>query len=623
MCGISGIVNTASTQERLLGFVRCMGSYLHHRGPDAWGEWSTENVALGHNRLSILDLEGGAQPMRCSSGRHVIVFNGEIYNFREIRKEILAAGGQLLTDHSDTEAIVAGYDLWGEGIFQRLDGMFACAIWTVDSRRLVLARDRLGIKPVYFCQTGEGGFAFASEPKALVGARLIEPRLDAARLPEYFLFRAPLHPGTMFTGMQALEPGHLVRFDAAKGQITSGAFTSQRERDPQRQQADADEIHRVLDQAVRSHLVADVEVGVFLSGGVDSSLVLSMAAQHQRINAFNVSTGGADDELEFAQQVATHVGAKLHSRRISPDQMLAAFDDWGYFNDDPVADPSALALMMLAEDVHERGLKVMLSGEGADELFGGYRSYQRFLVSRTLTSLLGKRAAMLGRLGDSQLLEYLQHPDIPFQGTAHLTTRSMRQSLLGTGGEERLQSLLRGSRTAAGPLRQALLVDQQHRLPSDLLMRTDRATMAWSVEARVPLLANGVLAASQQLRDRDLCTMLPPRGKPLLKRLAARRVPPGVVYRKKIGFDLPLREWLTSDFKPRLDDMLTERMLAGIDYEVIKHWRSELGAGSPRLAGVLWAWLVLETWYRKWIVGSTPPRFAVAHTPSDREGARA
>ena len=165
MCGISGIASPGLLREQLLDTIRRMGRYLHHRGPDAWGEWVSEGVALGHNRLSILDLAGGVQPMPCASGEHVIVFNGEIYNFRALRAEIAAAGGVLRTDHSDTEAIVEGYRLWGEAVFPRLDGMFACAIWTPAKRRLLLARDRLGIKPAYFCRIAAGGLAFASEPK--------------------------------------------------------------------------------------------------------------------------------------------------------------------------------------------------------------------------------------------------------------------------------------------------------------------------------------------------------------------------------------------------------------------------------------------------------------------------
>jgi asparagine synthase (glutamine-hydrolysing) len=289
--------------------------------------------------------------------------------------------------------------------------------------------------------------------------------------------------------------------------------------------------------------------------------------------------------------------------------MIESFDDWAYFNDDPVADPSALALMLLAEDVHAHGLKVMLSGEGADELFGGYRSYLRYLGARALTGVVGSLPGCVNRAGDLQLREYLADAEGPFWGTAHLTTGAMRRQLLGEDSDE----LARRVRAAGGdlrPLRHAMLVDQRLRLPSDLLMRTDRATMAWSIEARVPMLANEVLAISWQLGDPDLCRLVPPANKALLKRVAAKLVPPEVVYRRKVGFDLPLQQWLTRDFKSALDEMLRERRIEWLDYATVAQWQAALHGGVSRLAGVLWAWLVLETWYRRWIETVAPPRAA-------------
>jgi asparagine synthase (glutamine-hydrolysing) len=613
MCGISGIVDPQRAAPAMQASLRLMGRYLHHRGPDGWGEWFGEGVALGHNRLAILDLAGGVQPMECHRAEHVIVFNGEIYNFRALRREIVAAGGVLRTDHSDTEAIVEGYRLWGQDIFRRLDGMFACAIWTPATRRLVLARDRVGIKPAYFCRTQGGGLAFASEPKALVGAGLVTPRLNLSALAQYFVFRAPLHPDSLFEGVQSVAPGTLVTFIVETGELLTRPFvdvlpdTSYPARN-----ADEASVQAALEAAVASHLVADVEVGVFLSGGVDSSLVAALASRQQRIRAFNLSTNGPLDEFEFATKVARHLGLDLHSRRVTPEHMLESFDLWAYFNDDPVADPSALALLLLAEDVRAHGLKVMLSGEGADELFGGYRAYQRYVGARMVTDVVGSIPSMFNRAGDAQLREYLAEADGPYWGTAHVTTAEMRRQLLGGVSDDAVaRAKSAGHGSARDHLRHAMLVDQRLRLPSDVLMRTDRATMAWSIEARVPMLANEVIAESWRLPGRALCGWLPPTGKPLLKRVAARHVPADVIYRRKVGFDLPMRQWLARDFRPTIDRMLIEGRIDGLDYPTIGRWQEAVNGGQDRMAGALWAWLVLETWYRRWVESVTPPRVGV------------
>ncbi len=606
MCGISGIVGQF---PRAFDALRTMGRYLHHRGPDGWGEWGDDDVVLGHNRLAILDLLGGAQPMACAAGRHVIVFNGEIYNFRELRHDIVAAGGLLRTDHSDTEAIVEGYRVWGRNVVERLNGMFAFALWSLDTRRLLLARDRVGIKPLYYGRPAAGIFAFASEPKALVGSGVIAPEFEPAVLHDYFLWRAARQPRTMFRGVSSLEPGCTLEFDLAADTVSTRSFvTAHAVTASAGRHADLDSMRHAIDSAVATHLVADVEVGVFLSGGVDSSIIAATAAPLARVRAFTVSIAGDLDELPYARKVADHVGIELHSRRVSPQDMLGALDAWAYFNDDPVADPSALALMLLAGDARSHGLKVMLSGEGADELFGGYRAYLRFLAARSITARSARLGTALAGHGDPALREYLASATLRYQGTAHVTTDAMRRKLLLDARAPELNDDLAATEAAWGPLRSAMLRDQRYRLPADVLMRTDRATMAHSIEARVPMLANEVLAESMRLSDADLCRLLPPANKPLLKRLAATLVPPDVVYRRKRGFDLPVAQWLVADFSERVTAMLKERVIPGLHYPTLIEWHASLRAGEHRVAAALWAWFVLELWYRRWIRQPATPR---------------
>jgi asparagine synthase (glutamine-hydrolysing) len=249
----------------------------------------------------------------------------------------------------------------------------------------------------------------------------------------------------------------------------------------------------------------------------------------------------------------------------------------------------------------------MLSGEGADELFGGYRAYSRFLAARALTDRIGSLPDWVNHASDAPTREYLGDAATPYWGTAHVTTAGMRRQLLGDDPPG-LRARVEGEAGPVGRVRQALLVDQRLRLAADILMRTDRATMACSVEARVPMLDNAVLAASWRVADRDLCRLVPPANKPLLKHLAAGFVPRSVVYRRKVGFDLPLDRWLARDFKPRIETMIRERRVPGIEYSTIAQWHGALSNGAARLAAVLWAWFVLELWYRRWIERVSPPR---------------
>lgn len=615
MCGISGIVVTAHGSRRiehaeLLWRIRRMGLFQFHRGPDDWGEFVTDGVALGHNRLAILDIEGGKQPMSISDELLHVVFNGEIYNFLELRVQLVKLGHLFATDHSDTEVILHGYRQWGVKIFERLEGMFAIALWDTAERRLIIARDRLGIKPLYYSSQGDI-FTFASEPKAILASGLLEStNLRAEAFAEYFLLRAPAF-GSFFQSIGKLPGGTWAEWQDG---VLNGPYTYWT---PKIMAQRPEEIRNAIGQAVNSHLLADVPLGVFLSGGVDSSLVAALMAQQAQggeVHAYSIGLDGDDlDETPMARRVAEHLGISLHTRFVTAKDMLGGLEKWCYVNDDPVSDPSALALMLLCEHARNHGMKVMLSGEGADELFGGYNSYIRFgtlaKLGKLPASIFIKSA--LAQWRNKRDGDYLcQSGKGFFLGTAHPADHGTRTGILLPDHQWTVNGL---EATLAGwweettvdygkePLRHAMLMDQLFRLPNDILPRTDRASMAWSLEARVPFLDRRVVDVANSLPDNACMKLFPRYTKTSLKSLVRQLVPASVVDRPKRGFDLPLGKWLREDLAEVGFDALQKRNISGLNYETIgKLWHAHAVA-ETRYTPILWAWLMLEQWHNKWV----------------------
>lgn len=625
MCGILGIVTTeAGRGAGLATRLRAMGYWQYHRGPDGWGEWFGEGVALGQNRLAILDLVHGKQPMSSADGRVQVIFNGEIYNFRELWKELQQKGFEFRTDHSDTEVIVHGYSEWGTGIFERLEGMFAVGIWDQREQRLVLGRDRVGIKPLYY-SCDEDGLVFASEPKTILAGSAAERRLNARALPDFFMFRAPVGPATLIDGINKLSAGCWLSYDRRKAAVAEERYWAPSLPATTLRDADVaeDQVEDALEAAALSHLVADVPVGLFLSGGVDSSLLAAAVTRHARLDAFTVGTRSPLDESQFASIVARDLKIPLHIRWVTGEDFRGRFADWSFFNDDPVADPSALALMLLAEHARESGMKVMLAGEGSDELFGGYYSYQRYQAYSMLSrSRAGRAARTLAhrplRPHDQDYLRSLD--DLRFFGTAHVMYGEDRQALF-TGETaafmtEWEQDAFPKETKGIDVVRSAMLFDQNVRLPNDLLPRTDRATMAYSLEARVPYLDRAVVELANTLDTRLCIRAFWPRSKWLLKRLAARNVPRSVIYRRKRGFNVPVEEWLATDFREQAETFLRGRAIGPLNYDYLEStYRRHIR--ERHRGALLWAWLVLEQWYRLWVEGQArPPAPAVI---SDRE----
>jgi len=621
MCGISGMLSGQSMDRHdLIALVRRMGSYQVHRGPDSWGEFSDSTLAFGHNRLSIVDLEYGHQPMLSHDGRFVIIYNGEVYNSPALRNELIGLGFSFKTDHSDTETILVGYQCWGSDVFEKLEGMFAFAIWDTLERKLIIARDRFGIKPLYFSFVPGEYFVFSSEPKAILSTQLFKPSLNTAAVLEYFHFRSPVHPNTLIEQIRKVSPGKWLTVDMSLQKITVNEFAALENAKSEPEAASLktsamNEFDRLLEASVREQLIADVPVGVFLSGGVDSSLIATLATRYRNVEAHNIGTNSPLDESEFAKKVSDQLKIKLHTRYLKDDDFLSKIQDWVYHNDDPVSDPSALALMLLSEQVNQNGVKVMLSGEGSDEMFAGYYSYLKYRLVKRMKKFLpwSMLKSLLRFIGERKLIDYIEYPGLPFLGTSHLTTFEQKKSLFGEASETLIRQFRESYKqrfdeqvfkTGKGPL----LIDQITRLPADLLARTDRATMAFSIEARVPFLNSRLHAFSASCPNSFFIGAFGLKCKALLKEVAASWVPSEVIYRRKRGFDLPVHQWLNHAFADTINKFLSEKKISVLNYQMLNNLTRN--GVAVKDSALVWAWLILEYWYRAWFEHLSAPKIS-------------
>lgn len=614
MCGIIGFAQVEPEPRRdRISKLRDMGRWMVYRGPDSWGEFVADEVALGHNRLAIIDIQTGQQPMQSPCGRATIVFNGEIYNYQKLWTELRARGLAFRTDHSDTEVILNGYLECGEAIFERLVGMFAIAIWDAASRRLVLARDRLGIKPLYYAPLPGGNLVFASEPKAIVGSGFVPSRVRVSGIAEYFFFRAPCGPHTLLEGIHKVPPGHVISWTSTGLNLARCFWRREAAPEFQSDEEALAEVERVLDRAVTTHLMADVPVGSFLSGGVDSSLMVAIAGRSCHVDTFTIGTDSEWDETDCAAETANLLGVPHRILRLQVDDFATHLSDWLYVNDDPCADPSALAMLLLSRFAAQSGIKVILTGEGSDEIFGGYNAYSRYVILGFLRGIpLARLAAgFCCPLMHPRSSDYMAMTSDNFLGTGHLADLRTLSQLLAPGRGDDVHAVLaicKADRSPGPRVRRAMRLDQRTRLPDDLLMRTDRASMYYSIEARVPFLDHHVVECADRLTRFQCIGRFGRPTKRLLKQLAVKFFPPHAVHRRKRGFDLPLGDWLRARFLPMLASYQAESRIESLNYKTIAALLTELRAGANTVSGVLWAWLILEGWYRTWIDGKPEPR---------------
>ena len=547
MCGIAGFISPARADAAALA---PMLARIAHRGPDGQGTFVEGPAALGHCRLAIIDLQGGAQPLYSEDKNFVVVFNGEIYNYRELTAELTALG-HTFTTRTDTEVLLHGWEQWGRELLPRLRGMFAFALWDRRAQVLFCARDMFGIKPLYYCRCADGTLLFASEIKAFLDHPSFEKQLNTAQLPLYLSCQYSPGRDTFFAGVQKLLPGHFLEF-------SEGIVRTTRWVQPAFLPGDTppapDELEAVLRQSAEAHKIADVEVAGFLSGGVDSAYLTALA---RPARTYTISYAEPKyDESFHARALARNLGLRNRVRCISPGEFWDAVPAVQYHMDEPMADAAAVALYFLNREA-ARDVKVVLSGEGADELFGGYNIYRDPFTARWYNRLppwlrggLGAAASLLppGPGVNFLVRRGLSLEERYFGPTALLTEREKRRLLPGYEGDGDPVCLTESSWDMTedqDPVTRMQQVDLQLWLAGDILLKADKMSMAHSLELRVPYLDKEVfaLAAALPAAAKANARMT----KIALRQAAARTLPPSAAARKKLGFPVPVRDWLRQE----------------------------------------------------------------------------
>lgn len=547
MCGIAGFISPARADAAALA---PMLARIAHRGPDGQGTFVEGPAALGHCRLAIIDLQGGAQPLYSEDKNFVVVFNGEIYNYRELTAELTALGHTFAT-RTDTEVLLHGWEQWGRELLPRLRGMFAFALWDRRAQVLFCARDMFGIKPLYYCRCADGTLLFASEIKAFLDHPSFEKQLNTAQLPLYLSCQYSPGRDTFFAGVQKLLPGHFLEF-------SEGIVRTTRWVQPAFLPGDTppapDELEAVLRQSAEAHKIADVEVAGFLSGGVDSAYLTALA---RPARTYTISYAEPKYDESFpARALARNLGLRNRVRCISPGEFWDAVPAVQYHMDEPMADAAAVALYFLNREA-ARDVKVVLSGEGADELFGGYNIYRDPFTARWYNRLppwlrggLGAAASLLppGPGVNFLVRRGLSLEERYFGPTALLTEREKRRLLPGYEGDGDpvcLTESIWDMTEDQDPVTRMQQVDLQLWLAGDILLKADKMSMAHSLELRVPYLDKEVfaLAAALPAAAKANARMT----KIALRQAAARTLPPAAAARKKLGFPVPVRDWLRQE----------------------------------------------------------------------------
>jgi len=613
MCGIAGILSVGRSADELAVQAILMRGTLGHRGPDDVGIYSDKGVALAHARLSIIDLAGGHQPLHNEDETIYLVANGEIYNYKSLRKKLLSQGHRLRTQ-SDCEVIVHLYEDEGENCVKHLEGMFAFALWDVRQRKLLLVRDRFGIKPLYIA-TSENHFCFASELTSIVQSGLIKTKVDPQALYSYLTLSYVPGPMTILKNIHKVQPAE--RLIIQNNSIKKDIYWRPMEVSVPRKKSEAiEELALLFEKSVCSHLVSDVPVAAFLSGGVDSSGVVAMAKRHTDIETFCVSFIDSEiDESPIARKVANHFKTRHHevSIKIDPAKLLAEVVN---YMDEPFADSSALPTFAVCQAARNVA-KVVLSGDGGDEVFGGYTGRYRvaalkaaFPIHKVLASVL--RQLPPWRSGRRRSLpEMLDLAALPEEDRyvfeRQITLASDRANLFGQSHtdayEEGLRDIAARPHTNFNfkhPVHRALWMDLMTSLPDDMLTKVDRMSMAHGLEVRVPFLDHRLVEFSLSLPPNWLVSPLPVEGKRVLREVVNPLLPNGILNRPKQGFVVPLNNWIEEYFFSIFDDVClsTNSFLTGLlDHRAILNLREKPLEEKPRHD--LYALLVLELWLRR------------------------
>jgi asparagine synthase (glutamine-hydrolysing) len=629
MCGIAGILkfNPQDTvdEQRLLA----MRDSLLHRGPDEGGVMLDGQVGLAHRRLSIIDLASGQQPMSNAERNLWITYNGEVYNFRELRTRLEALGARFAT-RSDTEVVLRAYEYYGEACVEHLSGMFAFAIWDARKQSLFLARDRLGIKPLYYA-ISDSQLLFGSEVKAILAEGSVKPSFNRAVLPEFLASRYVTGSDTFFNGVRKLLPGHTLSWTANSGFRKRRYWNlSAAPSGPELSRADYVELVRnSLKDAVQSHMISDVPCGLFLSGGIDSSILASLMTQlsPDPVHSFSVGFSEASaNELGYAKMAAQHAGTQHHEVLLTPEKFFADLPHLVWHEDEPIAWTSSVPLHTVSS-LARKHVKVVLTGEGADELFLGYDYRYRVTAwNQRLGKLYAKATPAALRSGIASLVNKLPRaarryaertflavdtdPRHMFFENFSVFRHDLRQNVLNPELEfndnPHVHALKYYNAAGDDPLQCMSHADLQSFLV-ELLMKQDQMSMAASVESRVPFLDHRLVEQVATIPSRQKLRVW--QTKALLRDAVRDLVPREVLERKKMGFPVPTTEWLRGKYWPVVEEFVTSgRALerGHFNPEAIKRIAQEHHRGLANHGERLWLLINLEMWQRIFIDGEAP-----------------
>ena len=622
MCGIAGLFDPQGKAFFAPERVERMTNTLVHRGPDGSGVWTEQGVALGHRRLSIIDLEGSPQPMPSPDGRAVIAFNGEIYNFQALRRELEEQGARFQTQ-GDTEVILAAWQRWGPDCLSRLDGMFAFALYDLDQRQLFLARDRFGVKPLFLVQLADGTLAFGSELKALLAEPSLARRLDPQALEAYLTWGYVPDTHSIIAGVQKLAAGHFMLCEAGKPlpQPRRWWDISFEERSTGSEADLSAELVDHMQSAVRSRMVSDVPLGAFLSGGVDSSSVVALMseASDDPVRTCSIGFDVAElDETSYAERIAEQFATDHRARSVDQND-FGAVDALATMFDEPFADASALPTWRVCQLAREH-VTVALSGDGADEAFAGYRRQVFHHHEERARGMLpaAVRQPVFGALGrvwpkadwapqplraKSTLLALAESGEEGYARGLSATTPEQRAGLYtadfargldGFRGEDEVIALMRNAPARSG-LDRAQYADLTFWMPGDILTKVDRTSMAVSLEAREPLLDHRLVEFAARLPEE--MRVSGSTGKYLLKRAMETRLPHDILYRSKQGFVTPIAQWLRGPLADQARAIASSGRLASSGWfepKALARLADEHIAGLSDHSRLLWQLLMLE-----------------------------
>jgi asparagine synthase (glutamine-hydrolysing) len=628
MCGIAGRFDFDPSRLPDRRVIAAMTDAVTHRGPDAAGYFVGPGIALGHRRLTIIDLSTGDQPLANEDGSIQVVFNGEIYNFAEVRAELIARGHSFTT-RSDTEVIVHGYEEWGENCVDRFRGMFAFAVWDGRHRRLMLARDRLGVKPLYYAELPGVGIVFGSEIKSILQDADVPRGWRPEAVDAYLTFLYVPAPRTIFQAIRKLPAAHVLV--AEKGTVSVRRYWELQfpgDGEPAREHEYLEELDERLGEAVRLRLVSDVPLGAFLSGGVDSTAVVAYMAEASPTPPVTISVGfeeDAYDEVQHARAVAEHLRCEFHALVASP-QVEDLLPRLAWHFDEPFADSSAVPTYYVSQAAR-RLVTVALSGDGGDEFWAGYSRHRVDAWEHRARRAFGPAARWIGWTAQALPLSVkgaraLRHlsvsPDQAFalkhaygmfepDAKRRLYTPDFCASVDRNDPLAHVRERYRAC-TSADPLDKALYTDSQTYLIEDILTKVDRMSMAVSLEAREPLLDHKLLEFAARVPS--ALKLRNGRSKYLLRRALARRVPSRILDRGKQGFEAPIGEWLRGPLAQMasallLDGRLRERGLFG-GREVTRLWEEHRTRRADHRHR-LWQLLMLELWFRQHVDGTVHP----------------